>query len=164
MVEHLKVEFSPLLPLGFHEMTLLSLHEICVARFPSSVTRSSIMAGLENIVDQLKYCRIKMSLWIDGSFMTEKLDPEDSDVVACISGKDFDAATQQQRLTIQRLVEADNKLPYVCDFYAFVEYEKGHRLAAQSEWMRAYWLRQFGFSRHDEPKGLAVVNLPVFAS
>ena len=33
-------------------------------------------------------------------------------------------------------------------------------LDGEWEWDRAYWLRQFGFSRADERKGLAVLRLP----
>jgi hypothetical protein len=40
-----------------------------------------------------------------------------------------------------------------------VEYPIDHDLYMQSEWDRAYWIRQYGFSRRDVQKGIAVLEL-----
>lgn len=104
-----KVEFPPLLSAGFHEMLLPALRQLCVDGFPLSTTRAGLMGGIEAICASLSTALIPASVWINGSFMTQKIDPNDVD------------------------------------------------LAVK---MRAYWQRQFGFSRNDEFKGVAVIRTP----
>ena len=70
-----KAEFSPLLPLGRHEMTLAHLRQVCVDRFPLSATRPVIMGGLEKVINKLLEDAVKGEVWVDGSFVTEKMDP-----------------------------------------------------------------------------------------
>lgn len=45
---------------------------------------------------------------------------------------------------------------YRCDNYVLITDDT----RPDAEWMHAYWLRQFGFSRSDEMKGLAVIDVP----
>lgn len=155
----MKDEYPPLLPLGFHMMTLGGLQTLCVEQFKRSVTRTMVFDGLTSVIDGLIACGIEMEVWIDGSFLTRKRDPEDSDVVARIAQEAWAAASDDERRVLAALVRRDLRREFRCDFYSFIEYEKGHKLEAQGEWMRAYWLRQFGFSRRDEPKGLAVIKI-----
>ena len=116
------------------------------------------MDGLEQVFASLAATGIKADVWIDGSFLTQKLDPEDSDIVVNVTGSDYDAATQAQIDVIQWL-ETDLKPQFRCDSYPFVEYERGHPYGSLCEWTRAYWIRQFGFTRTDTPKGMALISL-----
>ena len=77
--EH-KEEFPPLLPLGFHRLTLIQVRAICVDRFPKSATRASIMDGIDFVVSELHRSGLRLEIWVNGSFLTQKLDPEDSDI------------------------------------------------------------------------------------
>lgn len=79
-----KEEFPPLLEPGFHVTTLADLRSGCVTAFPLSKSRAQIMDGLEKFVDMLRSEGIVGDLWIDGSFMTQKLDPEDVDIVLSV--------------------------------------------------------------------------------
>ncbi len=155
----MKDEYPPLLPLGFHVMTLGGLQTLCVEQFQDSATRGIVFDGLAAVVERVTVCGVEMELWINGSFLTAKRDPEDSDVVARIAQQAWVAASGERRRALTAPVRRDLKREFRCDFYSFIEYEKGHKLEAQGEWMRAYWLRQFGFSRRDEPKGLAVIKI-----
>jgi len=57
-------------------MTLDALRELCVTPFPLSNTRPAIMAGLEQLLQDLINYGISADVWIDGSFLTEKIDPK----------------------------------------------------------------------------------------
>jgi hypothetical protein len=155
-----KDEFPPLLPLGFHPMTVAELRTLCVTRFNMSITRTGIMDGLERVFGLLSHTGFRLEVWVNGSFMTEKFNPEDSDVAVRVQGEDFDAALPPQRAELLLLANADLKPAHKCDLYVFPEYRAGHTLYDYGQWRRAYWLSKFGFSRAEEPKGLAVVQLP----
>lgn len=49
------------------------------------------MNGLENVVQVLEQAGLAGDLWVDGSFMTEAIDPADSDVALWVSADDYDA-------------------------------------------------------------------------
>jgi hypothetical protein len=117
------------------------------------------MDGLEAVVAKLTAERIEGEVWIDGSFLTEKIDPDDSDIVVAVTGVFLSAATPAQK-TLMNWIESNLKGSHRCDSYLHVEYPAGHDLAGYSEWMRAYWIRQFGFSRGDDFKGMALVRVP----
>jgi hypothetical protein len=155
-----KDSFPPLLPLGWHPMDLASVRRLCVTRFPDSIIRASIMDGLEYVVGRLNQSGLHMEVWIDGSFVTEKLNPEDSDIAVQFSGAEYDAALPAQKAPVQ-WATATNLVPtYKCDCYPFPVFPAGHPLHAHGEWRRSYWLAKFGHDRLDNPKGLAVIKLP----
>jgi hypothetical protein len=79
-----KQEFPPLLPAGFHRMDMPGLRRLAVVRFPDSFTRPAIMTHLEQIIDRINASGIRGEIWVDGSFLTEKLNPEDVDVLLAI--------------------------------------------------------------------------------
>jgi hypothetical protein len=150
-----------LLAAGFHPMSLVELRALCVDNFPSSKRRPKIMTGLEQVLALISATNLKADAWVDGSFLTEKDEPDDSDVVVRVTGAEEAAATPEQSAIMDWINDNDLKTQYFCDAYCFVEYEKSHPLGAVGEWCRAYWIRQFGFSRDDEMKGLALITLPV---
>lgn len=158
-----KDDFPPLLPMGFHPMTLAQLRALCVGSFPNSITRTSVMDGLEAVILQLNKSGIPMEVWVDGSFTTQKLNPEDSDIVIRLSGPDYDGASMPAKAPIVWAVQNDLKPSHKCDSYAFPEYPEGHKLYGQGQWRRAYWLNKFGYDRQEQPKGLAVIKLPVLS-
>lgn len=140
-------------------MTPEKLRTLCVLDFPLSTTRQAIMDGLESVVDALSAESVECEVWADGSFLTKKIDPEDSDVVVVVTG-DFLVGARQGQLDALAWVRSNLKSSHRCDSYMFVDYPAGHDLAGYGQWMRAYWIRQFGFSRGNNLKGIAVVGLP----
>jgi hypothetical protein len=87
------------------------------------------------------------------------MNPKDSDVVFRIARADWIAASPPQKATIFWINQTDLKPSHRCDAYAFVDDSVGPSMNA-SEWDRSYWIRQWGFSRSDQPKGVVVVSLP----
>jgi hypothetical protein len=148
-----KPEFPPLLPLGFRTMTLAELRDMCVARFaPLSQTRGPIMANLETVDNEVRRCGLSCEVWVDGSFLTEAINPADADVLLCIDNATLLVATARQR-SVFDWIRANLRRSLRIDSYVLVDNQDD-----VSTWLRAYWLRQFGFSRRDVPKGIAVLR------
>jgi hypothetical protein len=118
------------------------------------------MDGLTDVLNGLNRLGFNLEAWVDGSFLTHKLNPEDSDVAVRVRGEDFDAAPPAQRLAFRDYVRFDHKATSKCDLYAFPEYDAGHPLYDFGQWKRSYWLNKFGHSRAEDPKGLAVISIP----
>lgn len=118
------------------------------------------MVGLENVVDELRKAGIPGDLWIDGSFLTEKIDAEDVDVVLRVSGTFADAATAEQ-LGAMSWLNSNLKGTHKVDSYIFAEWPDKHPHFWIGEYNYAYWLKQFGFSRGHDRKGIAVLELAV---
>lgn len=84
------------------------------------------------------------------------LNPDDVDLVLVIKAKVFLKLDGAQRSFCDWFRTSSLYERYKCDNYFLIE-EDGR---PEGEWFYAYWLRQFGFSRADEMKGLAVVKVP----
>lgn len=155
-----KQEYPPLLPLGFHPHTLNDLKNLCVDRFPFSITRPKILTNLESVLAMLNGIGAKMEVWVDGSFLTQKINPDDVDFVARIESQVWRSLSPNQCSDLRAFNKTDFWATHKVDAFTYIEQDKSYRIRDQGEWDRAYWIRQFGFSRKDEPKGLAVLSLP----
>lgn len=71
------------LPEGIYTCTTNDLFEIFVLPFPQSQTRRRLYRQWENYNQRLvqKVGNVKLSQWLNGSFVTEKLNPNDIDCV-----------------------------------------------------------------------------------
>jgi hypothetical protein len=132
---------------------------MCVTAFKDSKSRPAIMRGLEEVVGELSAGGVKADLWVDGSFLTQKIDPEDVDLVLRLPGDFYDNGTKEQKLLIEWFVSGMLKSSHKCDAYVWFEYSEGHPLHEKGEARRAYWLKQYGYSRGMEQKGIAVLQL-----
>lgn len=140
-------------------MTIDKLKTVTVDPFPSSRRRRAILDGFKKVLDRLRADGVQSDVWIDGSFLTKKIDPADSDILVVMQGSFFDNATPAQIQTIgwaAGMVEPD----LLCHSHTLIQYPPGHAQHCDTEWYGAYWLRQFGFSRKDGPKGIAVIKTP----
>jgi hypothetical protein len=106
-----KPEFPPLLEVGRHQLPLSQLRKVCVDAFPYSTTRKGIMDGVDIVVARLLQEGVKGELWVDGGFLTLKMDPEDADMVLCVNGDFYDSCSPDQRAVID-WVEEQFKINY----------------------------------------------------
>jgi hypothetical protein len=79
-----KAEFPHLLPVGFHRFTLDELPATFVEPFTYSQRRPMLLEGLRKFAVELSALGIKGELWFDGSFVCEKNEPDDVDLVVII--------------------------------------------------------------------------------
>jgi hypothetical protein len=157
-----KPEFPPLLPDGLHPMSLAAIEELCVIRFPLSMTRPAIMSGFRQTVKRIVDCGIGGELWINGSFLTKKIDPADIDFCAMIPCRYYDSGTPAQRDVVDWLQSRQNepKTLYLCDTNAELVYPEASPYHYMHTSMIEHWLQIFGRSvGKGEPKGIAVLQL-----
>jgi hypothetical protein len=152
-------DFPCLFPLGFHRLSMDDVEQVCVDLFPLSSSRRPIMDGLAQFVQRVNAAKVAGEMWTDGSFLTEKIDPSDVDIIVRIDGDAvYDNGTVEQRDAIDWVV-ANQKATLKCDSYVLMEYPVGHPLHTEGQWWHAYWYKLWGFSREDDPKGIIVISL-----
>jgi len=151
-----KPEWPALLPVGFHSFDAASRRRLCVDRFPESFTRSRILKNLEDKISEINQQGIRGNIWIDGSFLTEKLNPDDADIALVISSGILRSLTPLQRQYFDTFRSTSYYDQYRIDNYGIVL----DLATAEGQWLQAYWLRQFGFSRSDEMKGILQIPVP----
>lgn len=153
-----KPEFPPLLPPGFHLMEQEGLAGLCVRRFPLSSSRGRIMAGLQEVLTRLASAGVNCEVWVNGSFLTERMDPDDVDFAIRLWGPGFDAAS----LDVVEAVEwaiSDLKASHRVDGYVWAEWPGGHSEHAFGEGRRSYWTKWYGTSRSGQSKGIVVIRV-----
>lgn len=155
-----KDEFPPLLNPGLHTMSAGDLKKLVVDDFPLSKRRQALWDNFVAIAAHLKNLKIPCDIWIDGSFLTKKIDPDDIDFVVDVPVSILDAATIAQAAFLKKLSAmafcANEKL------HSFIMFEapamhKGH---AKSIELHSQWKRDFGISYvKKEPKGIAILKV-----
>ena len=98
-----KVEFPPLLGAGFHKLTAAELKAIALDKFSLSKSRATLWGNLSAKLDELKSLGLKCDVWVDGSFLTQKIDPDDVDLVIDIPINAFANLTSAQLDFVQKL-------------------------------------------------------------
>jgi hypothetical protein len=95
-------------------MTLADLRKACVDAFVLSRRRDPIMQSLEAKCLAISGALLRAEVWVDGSFLTHKIDPDDVDVVVVyneLSG----GGTPEQLNIIDRIDKKSFQFPVVCD-------------------------------------------------
>lgn len=143
------IEYPPLLTVGFQDLKIEELEQIFLLPFPSSITRANILVEFKLWIKKVKKLKVKCEIWIDGSFATEKIDPQDIDVVLFINGSDIRKLSSEKKLgletlTNQRLTEQQRK-EAICDSYLSF---------SEDVFDRRFWEKTFGKSRGEIPKGI----------
>jgi hypothetical protein len=151
-------EFPPLWSQGFHELSLTDVENACVSAFDLSTTRKDLMAALQLVVEQLNENGIAGEIWLDGSFVTEKINPKDVDFILVADSSVYDEGTDEQRAVLDGLTDGELwRPPLLCDTNA--AYIDPPDLQGTSNVME-YWTNRFGLSLGDRtPKGIVVIKL-----
>lgn len=95
---------SGLLPLGRYGATLddIKLHFVDDARFSASATRTAIWNDFESATASIRSAVPLVCVWIGGSFLTDKIDPDDIDLVYwCHDARMNQVADPQDREFLQ---------------------------------------------------------------
>lgn len=152
-----KVAFQPLLPPGRHVMTVDRLRDLTVTRFIGSARRPILFAELERLVSDLLALRVVCELWVDGSFLTEKDEPDDID----LSFSAWAHHVQSLPPVIQNfiLIELNGGKKYspALDTYVCFRFlrEDPRRAADTTD----YWTEKWGIGWDDRLKGYAVIRI-----
>lgn len=145
-MQGLKKEFPPLLPPGFHEIPLEEYDDKFVLPFNSPDRRKFLLDRYREFIEILKSFGVSIELWIDGSFLTEKIDPDDIDIVCFLP---VNVLSTEAKNTLSML-RKESKVRFSCHFFIA---PLGDQKAASG------WEKDYGFSRRKEPKGIAVIKV-----
>jgi hypothetical protein len=142
-------------------MTTKELRGLCVDSqlFHLSTTRERIMHNLEALVGGLRSRQIPGFLWVDGSFMTEKIDPRDVDLVLQLDNEAWEKLSPGQQADV-KWVEQNEEIrnEYDCDAQLLILFPHHHSNHWFGQYMYAYYLNLFGVGDF-EYKGIALITL-----
>ncbi len=145
------MEEKPLLLPGLHNFELNEIGNHFLKDFPGSKTRKPLIEGLNAYVSYLSDIKIPIELWIDGSFTTNKEDPNDIDLVIFSLQSNVNSLSQDKQQIFGELIDSDSmKTAFGCD---------AHFCPAEDIVLRSYWRGFYGFDRNEQPKGIARVVL-----
>src|SRR5262245_28434346 len=122
------MDFPPLLPQGLHAKTWAEIEAMCVTGIPLSTSRPTLLAGLRALVDRLMAVGVTGELWIDGSFVTQKLEPADVDIVLHLTPAAFSNGGQALQALLRWIgsgdaaIRAQVKQQFHCDVYLCFDY------------------------------------------
>ncbi len=157
-----KPEYPPLLAQGFHALSIDELRQLCVTSFVESRLRPQIMAGFEIVYERALAVGLAGEIWIDGSFLTKKREPEDIDFIFLLDAGLYEAGSAEQNEFIEWLIdnEDDPKRSFLCHTDVILEYPQDSPLRSLTVESKRHWEKVvYGFSvTTHEPKGIAVLK------
>jgi hypothetical protein len=145
-------EYPGLFPAGFRDVSLEELEDLFVAPFESPQRRKHLVERLRAFLDLVSQFGLNWEIWLNGSFSTEKTEPNDVDVALFFEPDQVNALDSRRQAVLARLASnrTEVKLRYSCDAYF---------LNAADVELRSYWRGWFGFSREEIPKGIPRLRL-----
>jgi uncharacterized protein DUF6932 len=143
------------LPPGAHQTAPREVEQRLVEVFPASVTRRALhhdwRARREGI-----FALVPADMeWVDGSFVSLKLDPADVDVVTFVDGDTLDALSAADKQTFLDLFGSRlrTKLATGCDSFLVIVRPVGHAHRATYDAFAAYWHKWWSRDRAGTEKG-----------
>ena len=140
---------------GFHNMNLAEFRSEFINCFPSSKTRDTIFTDFYRWCHDLVSHYHVYEIWVDGSFVTSKINPNDVDcVVFFYSDGYLDAAPKWNVI---------NNIPTIDAYFTLAICPENESVVSPAEYHqfvnnRNYWRGQFGFDRSDHPKGIVAIS------
>jgi hypothetical protein len=126
--------------------TFEAFEKLLVQSFPSNSTRYTIVEGYKRYLTRLKtLLNSNFHQWIDGSFVTDKMNPNDIDIVTFI---DYNVFFQKER-ELSGLIAPESKLIYKVDAAFVPFYPINHRLHQVTEWDINFWKDFYSHTRPD---------------
>lgn len=118
------------------------------------------MGNLESTCARLAAASLPIDVWVDGSFLTEKLDPRDVDVVARIPARVYNSNSQTTRDTLAWFRDDARRDDLSLDAYEFRDFPQNSSMYPMTHSRVEYWTDFFGNSRSGRyTKGIAVVQI-----
>jgi hypothetical protein len=137
-------------------MTLDHLRALCVDAFPASQRRPMLFDELRHLAFDLMAINFIGELWIDGSYATEKPEPDDIDLSVTMFESDLISMPSD---SYYFLVEdlGENKYSPLLDTYLTLRYLKGD--PRQDADTTDYWSEKWSVGWDDWLKGFVVIKL-----
>jgi hypothetical protein len=140
-----------LLPAGRVRVTVEEFHGAFVEPFPESKTRERLFDRWQDHRAALASMLPLTAQWIDGSFVTAKVDPGDIDLVNVLDGVQLDAVPENRRAIARMMLSGQStRNLWGIDSYPLPEYPDGHPFHNEYLRFRGYWDRWFGLVRGND--------------
>lgn len=145
-----KPEFEPIFTAGFHTIDLSQLESLFVTNFENNSKRQILVNQLRDFLDELSKINSNFEIWLDGSFTTLKIEPEDIDILIVYNNNSINSLPDEQKMIVNSLFNRNiTKIRYNIDILLCPDDDENNR---------SYWRGWFGFSRSENPKGIAKFN------
>lgn len=123
-----KYDHAPLLAPGRHYLSLPEIEALCVHRFDGAARacREKIYYDLEDFIQKLLVARIRCDAFVDGSFLTEKPNPDDVDVWIATELGVFDTLSDDQYDLLRAINVDEPRLVPLVDSWSVTTYPRDH--------------------------------------
>ncbi len=140
------MEYPPIFEAGMHSINQSDMKGIFVLPFKNPEKREYLLSRFESFLEKLREFPIEMEIWVDGSFVTEKENPGDIDLVVVCQNEAVNSLPDDKQEGLIQLFRnnAETKLRYECDAYFILDDMHD----------KSYWRGLFGFDRNEVPKGI----------
>jgi hypothetical protein len=123
--------------------------ENLVDAFPTDSTRHIIFEGYKKYLKRLKdVVGLNFYQWIDGSYVTEKLNPNDIDIVTFLN---YDIFFQKEHELIN-LISPESKLLFKVDAAFVPIFPLNHKSHYATQWDINFWKNFYSYTRPDTKK------------
>jgi len=140
------MEFEPLYPAGFHEITFDRLDEIFVNPFENGERRRYLTERFRDYIEKFSELGLSAEIWLDGSYSTSKPEPGDMDILIVFDSEEVNKLSLEKIPLLNELFDRNlSKIRYSIDVLL---------LPSNNVGLRSYWRGWFGFSRTEQPKGI----------
>ncbi len=143
---------------GIHKYTFAKFEKQFVLDFITSETRLNIYENFRKWFEQLLKISAPKYMWLNGSFLTKKINPNDLDLVVFYYPEDISASVAGK---LGSFIHESAK-QYFCDAYFCLSLRHLNEVQKSQfgnyEIMETYWMGQFGFDRNRIPKGIIEIT------
>ncbi|MHC5374530.1 DUF6932 family protein [Enterococcus sp. LJL120] len=152
---------------GIHQVEYRELETEFITNFPRSETRKRNLDGLLSFLRIpffVNHKNVFTKIWIDGSFTTSKIDPNDIDGIIFVDPNELGIDKTTELInTFYRTIKNQGQLFY-SDLYLTIDIDVLPKpdntnrdyleYYQQVDYQFKYWMGQFSFDRERKPKGL----------
>lgn len=143
--------FGNLHPYGIIKSELRIIEDFFVANFIESITRKTLFSEFSLFLNEIKSIVENGMLWLDGSFITLKKDPQDIDILIFVHSEIL--LEKERELTILK-----KKYQPKIDSYFIELLPENHPQYFLFEMNRKEWLFTFSTSRSFQNKGIIQIE------
>ena len=145
------MEFEPLLLPGIHDITKSDLSNHFASPFSNQEKRIQLIERFNYLIVKVELIGIPFEIWINGSFVTNKEEPNDIDIVFFFDPVKVNYLPADKKILLEEVANnAFSKYRYNCDVYF---------IPNDNQVLRSYWRGWFGYTRSETPKGFARITV-----
>jgi len=151
----MKIEYPSIIAVGIVNMNLDEFEDWSKTSFKDSAYRQSLLNNFKELIKKVQVFGFSFEIWVDGSYLTEKPEPDDIDMLIIVSRRVINKLSldkQDELYNKYFSIEGKSNIKqlYKCDIN-FMYKEDNKR--------RAFWLDLYGYSRDKKPKGIISIKV-----